>query len=69
MEYKLEKANMVANVLSRKAKFTSRSNMESNLLERVKKSMGYDVFAKNLLALDKEGNLKEDLGRTISSFV
>ncbi|KAL9265229.1 Transposon Tf2-6 polyprotein-like protein [Drosera capensis] len=53
--YKPGKANLVADVLSRKAALTALSKPQNPLLERIKKGLEQDPIAKSLVQLVKEG--------------
>ena len=55
MEYKLGKANVVVDTLSRKAIFASLSQVTSPLLDRVKEGLSQETLAKTIILMVHEG--------------
>ncbi|KAI5671110.1 hypothetical protein M9H77_11474 [Catharanthus roseus] len=58
LEYKLGKANVVADALSRKVELASIRQVDSPLLRRIKEGLQQDSLAKNLVALVMEGKTR-----------
>ncbi|XP_050387307.1 uncharacterized protein LOC126803565 [Argentina anserina] len=58
IEYKPEKANVVADALSRKAEFASISQFTSPLLSKIKEGLRVDPQAQSLITLVKEGKTR-----------
>ncbi|GKD44333.1 hypothetical protein Tco_1268978 [Tanacetum coccineum] len=66
LEYKLGKANVVADALSRKAKFAAITEAQFFLQDRIKEGLEHDPLAKKIIVLAKDGKtqrfwLKEDM--------
>ncbi|KAG8485497.1 hypothetical protein CXB51_021848 [Gossypium anomalum] len=58
MEYKPERANIVADALSRKMKFATINQLNGFLLEHIRKGLSHDPTTKSLVELAKEGKTK-----------
>ncbi|KAF2303688.1 hypothetical protein GH714_021227 [Hevea brasiliensis] len=58
MEYKPGKANLIADVLSRKGELADISQPTSNPLERIKQGLEHDPIAKSYISLVKEGKTR-----------
>ncbi|GJX54506.1 PTI1-like tyrosine-protein kinase [Tanacetum coccineum] len=54
LEYKPGKANVVANALSRKAKFAAITQAQLFLQDRIKEGLEHDLLAKKIIALAKD---------------
>ncbi|PON77878.1 hypothetical protein PanWU01x14_022320, partial [Parasponia andersonii] len=58
LEYKPRKANVVADVLSRKAELAALSRPDSTLIKKIKEGLEYDILVKSLLPLVIEGKTR-----------
>jgi len=58
MEYKLGRANLIADTLSRKDELAYISRPQSNLKDRIKEGLQHDSLAQTILQLVKEGNTR-----------
>jgi len=58
MEYKLGRANLVANALSSKGELADIIRPQSNLQNRIKNGLQHDTLAQTIIQLVKEGKTR-----------
>ncbi|GKG30494.1 reverse transcriptase [Tanacetum coccineum] len=58
VKYKTGKANVVADALSRKAKFAAITQAQFFLQDRIKEGLEHDPLAKKIISLAKDGKIR-----------